>query len=59
VPEEEDFGSNVLVGMSAVGQRFIETTLSTLINELAELPQRIVLVLDDYQFVTKGTLRSR
>ena len=53
VPEEEDFGSDVLVGMNAAGQRFIETTLPTLINEISELPQRIVLVLDDYQFVTE------
>src|SRR5215211_255392 len=53
VPEEQDFGDDVLVGMSAVGQGFIETTLSTLINELAELHHRVVLVLDDYQFVTE------
>ena len=53
VPEEEDFGADVLVGLSAVEQRFIGITLSTLINELAELPHQIVLVLDDYQFVTE------
>ena len=53
MPEEEDFGADVLVGMSAVGQRFVETTLPTLINELAELSHQIVLVLDDYQFVTE------
>ena len=53
VPEEEDFGTDVLVGMSAVGQRFVGTTLSTLINELAELSHQVVLVLDDYQFVTE------
>src|SRR5215213_5884045 len=27
VPEEEGFGADFLVGMSAVGQRFVETTL--------------------------------
>jgi LuxR family transcriptional regulator, maltose regulon positive regulatory protein len=53
VPEEEDFGADVLVGMSAVGQRFVGITLPTLINELAELPHRVVLMLDDYQFVTE------
>jgi LuxR family transcriptional regulator, maltose regulon positive regulatory protein len=53
VPEGEDFGADVLLGMSAVGQRFVGITLPTLINELAELPQRVVLVLDDYQFVTE------
>ena len=53
VPEEEDFGADVLVGMSAVGQRFVGITLPTLINELAELSHPVVLVLDDYQFVTE------
>jgi LuxR family transcriptional regulator, maltose regulon positive regulatory protein len=53
VPEEEDFGADVLVGLSAVGQGFVGTTLPTLINELAELFHPVVLVLDDYQFVTE------
>src|SRR5215204_2907207 len=53
VPEEEDFGADVLVGLSAVGQRFAGMTLPMLINELAELPYQVVLVLDDYQFVTE------
>jgi LuxR family transcriptional regulator, maltose regulon positive regulatory protein len=52
VPEEEHFGADVLVGMSAAGQGFVGTTLPTLINEIAELPHRVVLVLDDYQFIT-------
>ena len=54
VPEEEDFGADVLVGMSTVGRGFAEITLPTLINELAELSHRVVLVLDDYQFVSAG-----
>src|SRR5215208_3721035 len=53
VPEEENFGADVLVGLSAVEQRFAAITLPTLINELAELPYQVVLVLDDYQFVTE------
>src|ERR687890_1051768 len=53
VPEEEDFGADVLLGLSAVEQRFVGTTLPTLINELAELPYQVVVVLDDYQFVTE------
>ena len=53
VPEQEDFGADVLVGMSAAGQRFAGVTLSMLINEIAELPHRVVLMLDDYQFVTE------
>ena len=54
VPEEEHFGANVLAGMSAAGQEFVGTTLPTLINEIAELPYQVVLVLDDYQFITWG-----
>src|ERR671916_36629 len=53
VPDEEGFGTDVLARMSAAGQVFVGTTLPTLINELAELSHRVVLVLDDYQFVTE------
>jgi LuxR family maltose regulon positive regulatory protein len=53
MPEDEDFGADVLVGLGAVGETFVGTTLSMLINDLAELPHRVVLVLDDYQFVTE------
>ena len=53
MPEDEDFGADVLVGLGAVGKTFVGTTLSMLINELAELPRWVVLVLDDYQFVTE------
>jgi LuxR family transcriptional regulator, maltose regulon positive regulatory protein len=54
VPEEEDFGADVLVGLSAAGEGFVEITLPTLINEVSELPHKVVLVLDDYQFVSAG-----
>jgi LuxR family transcriptional regulator, maltose regulon positive regulatory protein len=53
VPEEEDFGANVLVAMSAVGQKLIKTPLPMLLNELADLPYQMAVVLDDYQFVTE------
>jgi LuxR family maltose regulon positive regulatory protein len=53
VPEDLDFGANVPMGMGAVGQQLVRITLPTLINEIAELSQRVVLVLDDYQFVTE------
>jgi ATP/maltotriose-dependent transcriptional regulator MalT len=53
VPKREDFGADVLLGMSAVGQRFVGITLPRLINELAELSHPVVLVLDDYQFVNE------
>jgi LuxR family transcriptional regulator, maltose regulon positive regulatory protein len=51
---EEDFGADVLVGMGAVGRGFAELTLALLINELAELPRGVVVVLDDYQYVSAG-----
>ena len=50
---EEDFGADVLAGMSVTGRRLIETSLPMLINGLAELPYQVVVVLDDYQFVTE------
>ena len=50
---EEDFGADVLAGMSVTGRRLLETSLPMLINGLAELPSEVVLVLDDYQFVTE------
>jgi LuxR family transcriptional regulator, maltose regulon positive regulatory protein len=50
---EENFGVDVLVGMSVAGQRLIEIALPMLINGLAELPHRVIVVLDDYQFVTE------
>jgi LuxR family maltose regulon positive regulatory protein len=53
VVPEENFGADVLAGISAAGQDFVGMTLPTLINELAELPHQIVLVLDDYQFITE------
>jgi len=53
VPEGEDFGADVLVGMGAVEQEFVGIMLPTLINEIADLSHPVVLVLDDYQFVTE------
>ena len=50
---EEDFGADVLEGMSVTGRRLIETSLPKLINGLAELPREMVLVLDDYQLVNE------
>src|SRR5829696_6095461 len=53
VVPEEDFAADILAGMSVAGQDFVGMTLPTLINELAELPHQVVLVLDDYQFITE------
>jgi LuxR family transcriptional regulator, maltose regulon positive regulatory protein len=54
VVPEEDFGADVLVGMSVPGQGLVEMALPMLINELAELPPQIVIALDDFQAVTEG-----
>ena len=51
---EEDFGADVIVGMSAAGQKLVEAPLPMLINELAELPHQVEVVLDDYQVLTEG-----
>lgn len=53
VPEQEDFGVDVLAAMAAAGQGFSEFALPMLINELSEVRHRVVLVLDDYYFVTE------
>jgi LuxR family maltose regulon positive regulatory protein len=49
----EDFAADVMGAMSAVAQGLVEITLPMFINELTELPQRVVVVLDDYQFITQ------
>jgi LuxR family transcriptional regulator, maltose regulon positive regulatory protein len=47
----EGFGTDALVGLSVVGAKLVETVPSMLINELTELPHRVVLVLDDYHCI--------
>jgi LuxR family transcriptional regulator, maltose regulon positive regulatory protein len=54
VEPEEDFGASALMGLSSAGQNLADITLPTLINEFAKLPHRVVVVLDDYQFVTEN-----
>ena len=49
---EEDFGTDELVGISVTRLSLFETSLPMLINVLAELDRRLILVLDDYQVVT-------
>jgi LuxR family maltose regulon positive regulatory protein len=49
---EEDVGADVLVRVGVAGRSLIETSLPRLINVLAALDRRLILVLDDYQFVT-------
>jgi LuxR family maltose regulon positive regulatory protein len=53
VEPDENFGADALMGLSSVGRNLAEITLPMLINEFAELPHRVVVVLDDYQFITE------
>ena len=48
------FGADTLAGLGIGAINLLETTLPTLINSLAELPQRVALVLDDYHWITKS-----
>jgi LuxR family transcriptional regulator, maltose regulon positive regulatory protein len=54
VAPEEGFGADVLVGLSVVGTKPIETALTMLINDLIELPHRVALVLDDYHCIKES-----
>ena len=53
VPDEDGFGSGFFAALSFAGKKLIERALPLLINEFVELPHRMVIVLDDYQFVTE------
>src|SRR3712207_3784956 len=55
VEPDEDFGADALLGLSSVGQPLSEITLPKLINDFAELPYQLVIVLDDYQSVTEDS----
>jgi LuxR family maltose regulon positive regulatory protein len=46
--------ADALAGPGTVATDLVETTLPMLINDLAELPHRVVLVLDDYHLITNG-----
>jgi LuxR family maltose regulon positive regulatory protein len=58
VPEEEGFGADILTAMGAAWRGFVEMALPMLINDLAEVRHRVVLVLDDYQSVTEGEVHE-
>src|SRR5215213_5040285 len=45
-------GSAVLTALSVTGARVVDTVVPMLVNELGEVPQKVTLVLDDYQFAT-------
>jgi len=52
-------GSAVLTALSVTGARVVDTVVPMLVNKLGEVPQKVTLVLDDYQFATDdGCLES-
>jgi LuxR family transcriptional regulator, maltose regulon positive regulatory protein len=51
---EEAFSTNGFVGMSTDYRELIEIRLPVLINGLAELPQGVALVLDDYHCIKES-----
>ncbi len=54
VTPEERLRTDALAGLGMVGTNLVETVLPALINDLTELSHRVVLVLDDYHYVTDG-----
>ena len=52
IVREERFGADVVAGLGMVATNLVETALPALINDLAELSYRLVLVLDDYHCIT-------
>ncbi|HEV2743847.1 MAG TPA: hypothetical protein VGV91_11870, partial [Rubrobacter sp.] len=50
---ETKFGDGITDSIGSAGQNVLETTIPVLVNEIAELDGRIVLVLDDYQVLTE------
>jgi LuxR family transcriptional regulator, maltose regulon positive regulatory protein len=54
ITPEEAFGTNGFVGMSTDYRELIDTKLPVLINGLAELPQGVALVLDDYHCIKES-----
>jgi LuxR family maltose regulon positive regulatory protein len=68
VVPEEDFGADVLVALNVVGQSsalegLVEIVLPMFINELSELPYRVIVVLDGFAarllYLGAGTHASR
>jgi LuxR family transcriptional regulator, maltose regulon positive regulatory protein len=54
----EGFRTAVLAALNVAGARVVDTVLPKLVNELGEMPQKVSLVLDDYQFATDDGCRE-
>jgi LuxR family maltose regulon positive regulatory protein len=55
---EKEFGGSVVAALSVTGAGVVDTVVSMLVNELGEVPQKVSLVLDDYQFATNDECRE-
>jgi LuxR family maltose regulon positive regulatory protein len=53
----EGFGG-ALAALNVAGARVVDTVVPKLVNELGEVPQKVALVLDDYQFATDDRCRE-
>jgi LuxR family transcriptional regulator, maltose regulon positive regulatory protein len=54
----KEFGGSVVAALSVTGARVVDTVVSMLVNQLGEVPQKVSLVLDDYQFATNDECRE-
>ena len=54
----EGFGAAALAALNVAGAGVVDTVLPRLVNELGEVPQKVKLVLDDYQFATEDGCRE-
>jgi len=52
------FGASALAALNVAGAGVVDTVLPRLVNELGEVPQKVTLVLDDYQFATDDGCRE-
>jgi hypothetical protein len=55
----DEFGAAILAALSVAGAEVSGTVLPTLVNVLGEVPPRVLLVLDDYQFAAGGGATRR
>ena len=55
---EPSFGEGILASLRSPGFSPVEALATALVNELAELPQEIVLVLDDYHEISARPIHS-
>jgi LuxR family maltose regulon positive regulatory protein len=55
---EPCFGEGILASLRSPGFPPVEALATALVNELADLPQEIVLVLDDYHEISAGPIHA-